>query len=754
MPSALLQQYQRRIADLETQLALSREASAEGAVQAYSSEGLPIDFALDAAGVGLFNVDVSKQIIHVSPSACRLFGLPVQESYPTSTFERLLVDPKQASTEHSRTDGSADLVVTYQINRADDDELRWIERRARIHKDAAGSVIDFGGALRDVTDIKAAMEIAERSSKSVVELLESRSFLIDLTARQRSMSSPDNIMRMTAQLLGERLKAHRVCFYRVLNSTSQQYLNGWSQSTLPLLSGIVPVDNFGEQVDQYRSRGQTLIFTDSRHELDGNLNKLAEMGVLSGVQVPLLSNHRWYAGMVVHSANVRSWTQDEVGLIREVAEMTWMAVERAEAFLRLGNQVQRQVEKIEAGRQEIAGQKEGRLAAEAQVHQLQKLEAVGQLTGGIAHDFNNMLAIITGALALLQRKLKRGDTDVTKHIDSALEAAKRAATLTARLLSFSRQHPLSPVPTDANRLIANLSDMLTRTLGETINLEVIQGAGLWNTLVDPNQLENVLINLCINSRDAMPNGGQLTVETSNVHVEQSYALEFELAMGQYVVLSVTDTGIGMTQEVLARAFEPFFTTKGVGKGSGLGLSQAFGFARQSDGFLKAYSEVNHGTTFKLYLPRYFGAAATLPMPPTHKTMREGKFDEIIMVVEDEERMRALAVETLRELGYTVVHASGGHEALAMIEAGQDVTLLFTDIVMPEMNGRQLADLALKKIPGLKIIYTTGYTRNAVVHNGIIDPGTNFLAKPYSIENLSTKIGAVLDSSNDQGMNNT
>lgn len=745
MPSTLLQQYQRRIAELETELAHSREAahtseSAGGSVR----DRLPVDFALDAAGIGLFNADVATQIVHLSAQACRLFGLAQQAAYPASTLERLLVDPHAASTERTRADGSAALVVVYQIARADDGQLRWIERRARLKRDGQGTVTHFGGALRDVTDLHAAMELATRSHESVAALLDSRNFLIELTARQRSLSDPDSVMRMTSQVLGERLGAHRVGFYRVLSSSSIQYINGWAQTALPLLSGVLPTDEFGQQSEQHRSRGETLSFADSRHDMEGSLLKLSELGVLSGVEVPLLSNRRWYAGLYVHSATVRSWSAADIGFIREVAELAWTAVERAEAFLRLGDQLQRQVEKIESGHQDAKGQRDARLVAESKVRQLQKLEAVGQLTGGIAHDFNNMLAIIVGALTLLQRKLKRGDLDVDKHVESALDGAKRAAGLTGRLLAFSRQQPLTPTPIDANRLVAGLSDLLARTLGEPIHLEVIQGAGLWNTLVDANQLENVLINLCINARDAMPEGGRLTVETANVHVEQAYALEFDLAVGHYVVLSVTDTGTGMTPEVMLRAFEPFFTTKGVGKGSGLGLSQAFGFASQSGGHLKVYSEMGHGTTFKLYLPRYFGKAADRPAAPLRQVLRQGRFDEIIMVVEDEDRMRAVASETLRELGYTVVHAANGPEAMALINAGQEVTLLFTDIVMPDMSGRELAELAVKKLPHLKVIYTTGYTRNAVVHNGILDPGTNFLAKPYSIEELSCKIADVLD----------
>jgi signal transduction histidine kinase/CheY-like chemotaxis protein len=747
MPSELLQQYEARIAELETELAAHRERLGnDRTVVGTADIRLPVEFALDAAGIGLFNVDIATQTVHMSPGACRLFGLEVRETYPANSIERMVVDSQAtpASNPSNRADGSAPLVVTYKIARADDGEHRWIERRARLKRDEDGVVTDFGGAMRDVTDLRTAMDFAARSHASVTALLESRNFLIDLTARQRALSDPDTVMRMTAQLLGERLSTHRVGFYRVLSSSTNQYLNGWSNGPLPLLSGILPFGEFGQEAEEHRSQGKILAFTDSRHDLAGRVHRFSELGVLSGVEVPLLSNGRWYAGFFVHSAMVRAWSAADISFIREVAELAWLAVERAEAYVRLGDQVQRQAETIESGNQEAKGQREQRLAAESKVRQLQKLEAVGQLTGGIAHDFNNMLAIIVGALTLMQRKLKRGDTDLQKNMESAMDGAKRATGLTARLLAFSRQQPLSPSPLDANRLVADLSDMLARTLGESIHLEVIQGAGLWNTLADANQLENVLINLCINARDAMEQGGSLTVETANVHVEQAYALEYELQIGQYVVISVSDTGTGMTPEVMSKAFEPFFTTKGIGKGSGLGLSQAFGFASQSGGHLKVYSEVGHGTTFKLYLPRYFGKAAERVNAPARHALRQGRFEEIIMVVEDEDRMRAVASEILRELGYTVIHAANGPEALALINAGQDVTLLFTDIVMPEMSGRVLADLAVKKLPHLKVIYTTGYTRNAVVHNGTLDPGTNFLPKPYSIEELSGKIADVLD----------
>jgi signal transduction histidine kinase/CheY-like chemotaxis protein len=385
-----------------------------------------------------------------------------------------------------------------------------------------------------------------------------------------------------------------------------------------------------------------------------------------------------------------------------------------------------------------------RRAAEDQLRQSQKMEAVGQLTGGIAHDFNNMLAVIVGSLNLLERRLAKGETEVARYIDAALDGAGRAASLTQRLLAFSRQQPLAPEPVDANRMVADMSELLARTLGEEVRIETVLSAGLWKAKADPSQLENVILNLSVNARDAMPDGGRLTIETANAHIDDDDGHENEISPGQYVLVAVSDTGTGMPPEVIARAFDPFFTTKGVGKGTGLGLSQVFGFVRQSDGHVKIDSELGHGTTIKVYLPRSHAdeaaKSASLPLKPDVGGSRR----ERVMVVEDDVRMNACSVESLRELGYDVVHATSGPEALRMIEAGQEFALLFTDIVMPEMTGRQLADAARVRLPELRVLYTTGYTRNAVVYNGVLDPGTNLLPKPFGIAQLAAKVRAILD----------
>jgi signal transduction histidine kinase/CheY-like chemotaxis protein len=394
--------------------------------------------------------------------------------------------------------------------------------------------------------------------------------------------------------------------------------------------------------------------------------------------------------------------------------------------------------------QRVRDEISARSKAEEQLRQVQKMEAIGQLTGGIAHDFNNMLAVILGGLNLLQRKLKKGETDVGRFVDSAIDGAKRASSLTQRLLAFSRQQPLAPVLLDTNRLVARLSELLGRTLGEQISVETVLAAGLWQVRADPAHLESALLNLCVNARDAMPKGGKLTIETANALIDEGYGKEYAIDVGQYVLVAVTDTGTGMTREVISKAFDPFYTTKEVGKGTGLGLSQVYGFVRQSGGHIKLYSEVGVGTTVKIYLPRVYGELSSVADTTHGHALHPGKCAEVILVVEDEDRVRALSVEALKELGYEVLEAARPGQALRILAENASIALLFTDVVMPEMSGRELADKAREKHPDLKVLYTTGYTRNAIVHNGMLDPSTNLLTKPFSLDDLADKVRKILD----------
>jgi signal transduction histidine kinase/CheY-like chemotaxis protein len=421
-----------------------------------------------------------------------------------------------------------------------------------------------------------------------------------------------------------------------------------------------------------------------------------------------------------------------------------MAFSDARRRLRAAVEARNELAAANASLQEEARNRE---AAESQVRQFQKMQAIGQLTGGIAHDFNNMLAIVIGSLDLAKRRLKTDPVRAEGCIDNALEGANRAAQLTARLLAFSRQQPLDPKVLDVNKLVGGMSELLRRTIGENMRVETVLAGGLWRTFADPAQLENAIVNLCVNARDAMPDGGRLTIETANAHLDDDYAAaNTDVQAGQYVMISVTDTGTGMPPEVVERAFDPFYTTKGAGRGTGLGLSQVHGFVKQSHGHVKIYSEPGVGTSIKIYLPRNMGELEALDTQqrPVGE-LPHGSTDEIVLVVEDDERVRHLSVDALRELGYTVVQAADAGQAMTVLTLQPRIDLLFTDVVMPDLDGRRLADRAREQRPGLKVLYTTGYTRNAIVHNGMLDADVAFLPKPFTIEQLARKIRQVLDS---------
>jgi signal transduction histidine kinase/CheY-like chemotaxis protein len=382
--------------------------------------------------------------------------------------------------------------------------------------------------------------------------------------------------------------------------------------------------------------------------------------------------------------------------------------------------------------------------AESKARQLQKLEAIGQLTGGIAHDFNNILAVIISGLSLSKRRSKTIE-DAKPFLDGALEAAQHGAELTRRLLAFARQQPLAPRTINVNRLVSDISELVARAVGETVRTETVLAAGAWLINVDANQLQNAVLNLAVNSRDAMSEGGKLTIETANCHLDDKYSRDHEgIAAGQYVMLSVSDTGHGMEPDIVAKAFEPFFSTKDTGKGTGLGLSQVHGFVRQSNGHIKIYSEVGQGTTIKMYFPRHVAAAADEVRRDLQiEDLPKGQSSTVVLVVEDDPRVRSVSVALLRELGYSVIHADGATTALAKLDSHPSVELLFTDVVMPGMSGRKLADMAVARRPDLKVLYTTGFTKNAVIHGGILDRGINFIAKPFTLEELAFKVQEVL-----------
>jgi len=382
-----------------------------------------------------------------------------------------------------------------------------------------------------------------------------------------------------------------------------------------------------------------------------------------------------------------------------------------------------------------------RKQAEEALRHSQKMEAVGQLTGGIAHDFNNLLTGIIGSLELLEVRLQQGRTsEIQRYVAAAQGASKRAAALTHRLLAFSRRQTLDPKPTDVNRLVIDMEELIRRTVGPQIALEVVTAVGLWPSLIDPSQLESALLNLCINARDAMPEGGRIVVETANKWLDDHAAKGRDLEPGQYLSVCVSDTGTGMTPDVIARAFDPFFTTKPIGQGTGLGLSMVYGFVRQSGGQVRIYSEVGQGTTMCLYLPRHYGSIEEIRTVTSPTASAHAPTGKTVLIVDDEPSVRMLVTDVLEDLGYASIEAAEGPAALRILESDAVIDLLISDVGLPGgLNGRQLADAARVTRPDLKILFITGYAENAIISSGHLAPGMRILTKPFVVETLANRI---------------
>ena len=415
--------------------------------------------------------------------------------------------------------------------------------------------------------------------------------------------------------------------------------------------------------------------------------------------------------------------------------ISWVAAPEGELVYASGRHITAEKEQAEALK----------LAEEA-LRQAQKMEAVGQLTGGLAHDFNNLLAGISGSLELMQTRMQQGRlTDVDRYMMAAQGAAKRAAALTHRLLAFSRRQTLDPKPTNVNRLAAGMQELIQRTVGPSIPVEVVGASGAWPALVDPPQLENALLNLCINARDAMPDGGRIIIETANKWMDERAARQHDMPEGQYLSVCVTDTGTGMAPEVMARVFEPFFTTKPIGEGTGLGLSMIYGFAQQSGGQVRIYSEVGQGTTVCIYLPRHYGEVVEDEGTNPVTDLPRSEQGETVLIVDDEPTVRMLVSDILEDLGYTAIEAGDSAAGLKVLQSDVRIDLLITDVGLPGgMNGRQMADAARVARPDLKVLFITGYAENAILGNGQLAPGMAVLTKPFAIEMMAARIRSMIE----------
>ncbi|MGQ9371360.1 response regulator [Azospirillum sp. ST 5-10] len=453
--------------------------------------------------------------------------------------------------------------------------------------------------------------------------------------------------------------------------------------------------------------------------------------------------YRWFLARARPVHGTAETAPRWVGTCTEIGELVEARTALARTNDRLEELVARRTAQLEDANRKLLAEVEERRQTEAVLHQAQKMEAIGRLTGGVAHDFNNLLQVVGGNLQLVLPGL--GDPAAQRRVQSALAAVERGGKLASQLLAFARRQPLEPTVIDVARLLRGMDDLLRRSLGEAIELETVIAGGLWTTLADPNQLENVVLNLAVNARDAMDGAGRLTFEAGNAMLDDLYAATHsEVTPGQYVMLAVTDTGCGIPPEMLERVFEPFFTTKPEGKGTGLGLPMVHGFVKQSGGHVKIYSEVGHGTTVKIYLPRAHQAAAE---PPADVRAGAGAVvggSETVLVVEDDPQVRATAVEILADLGYRILQAPDAQSALAVVRSGAAIDLLFTDVVMPgPLRSPELARRAREVLPDLAVLFTSGYTENAIVHGGRLDPGVQLLSKPYRREDLARKIRQVL-----------
>ncbi|MET0371797.1 MAG: PAS domain S-box protein [Sphingobium sp.] len=737
-----------------------------------------------AGGVGLFAVDVVTGMVSATPEFCRIFGLPVTAEVPAVILERLALSEDRAlvSDDVRRRSGSAPLDVEYRIRRADTGEERIIARKAEYEVDEAGTPVRMVGAVQDVTD-RRRIQYALEKSEAQFSIL--------------AQNMPNQVWTARADgwldWFNEQVYAFSGAQRGTLDGT------GWIDMVHP--------DDIAEAAERWKAAVSSggiyeteFRLRDASGDYRWHLARAAPLldarGAISawvGTNTEIEAQKRaeatnaqerdrlWrisqdimlvcdYEGRIItinpSAERLLGWSGEEMvgapitdfvhpddldSTFAEVAKIaTGIATLSYENRYRTRQGDYRLLAwtavpdgaRIHGVGRDITEQR----AVEEALRQSQKMEAVGQLTGGIAHDFNNLLQGITGSLDILGNRVAQGRTDdLARWLNGAKSSAERAAALTHRLLAFSRRQPLDPRPVRANPLIGSMEDMLRRTLGERIDLELVLAGGLWLTRCDPNQLESAILNLAINARDAMPDGGKLTIETCNAHLDSAYAaLQRDVKPGQYVCICVTDTGTGMSKDTIARAFEPFFTTKPIGQGTGLGLSMIYGFTRQSEGYARIYSEVGKGTSIKLYLPRHRGEEDPEEHGSSHVEAVGTDAGEVVLVVEDEAVVRGLIVEVLNELGYRAIEASDGPKGLEILQSNRRIDLLVTDIGLPGLNGRQVADGGRVSRPDLRVLFMTGYAENAALASGFLEPGMAMITKPFAMDVLAARIREIIE----------
>ena len=755
-----------------------------------------------AGGVGLFLLDIQRNNMTVSAEFCRLFGLPLAEVFDCEELERLCAPdgaPSEASNDETRRSGNAALNVEYRIRRADTREVRWIARRAEFVHDDEGRPRWMRGAVQDITDRKVADDTI-RESESRFRML------AQAIPNQVWTASPDGKLDWLnqkvydysglseEQLLGDgwallvhsediarvgaewqrslelgqryetefRIRRHDGVYrWHIVRAlpTATNAGTRWlgtntdiedQKSLQEALSELnVSLERRVEERTRDRDRmwrlstdlilvaqhdGKILAVNPAWRNVLGweehELTRMSFMQLVHGDDRPgtLVEAGRLSAGLVTQRFENRYRHRD--GSYRVIS---WIAVPDGDLIHAVGRDISAEREAAQALRE-----------AEERLRQSQKMEALGQLTGGIAHDFNNLLQGISGSIEVVKKRIAAGRADdVGRFMDSATNSAHRAAALIHRLLAFARRQSLDSKLVDVNALVTSMEELLRRTLGENIALDVQVGSGTWPARSDENQLESAILNLAINARDAMPKGGTLTITTRNETLDDAYTRLHEgLEPGDYSVTSVRDTGTGMPPDVLAKVFEPFFTTKPIGQGTGLGLSMIYGFAKQSGGHVRIDSRVGQGTTVNLYLPRHGLNQQALADNSEDDALVKGE-GETVLVVEDDSAVRLIVLDELNELGYRTLEAVDGQTAIPILQSPRKIDLLITDVGLPGMNGRQIAEIARQHHPRLPVLFMTGYAENAASRSEFLAPGMEMISKPFAMEALAAKIRDML-----------
>ena len=650
--------------------------------------------------------------------------------------------------------------VEIPLRRGKDGSWRWHVVRGRPALRRDGTVQSWIGVA---LDIHARKHAADALAAETARLETLRRVGSELSAELELESLVQKVTDAGVELSGAQFGAF---FYNVRDDAGEQYL-------LYTLSGADRADfeKLGRPriTDIFRPTfsGENVIRSDDITK-DARYGKNVphfgmpkdHLPVRSYLAVPVIGREAEVIGALLfgHPDPAR-FTEQHEHLVKGIAAHASVAIDNARLYrtaqdeLRERRRVEAELRELtETLEERVTDEIERRSIAEEALRQAQKMEAVGQLTGGIAHDFNNLLTVIAGNIDMATRAIgNSGEINprVARALDGAQKGAQRAASLTQRLLAFARRQPLDPKPIRIDRLIRGMSDLLDRSLGERVEVEFVGAPGLWPVEVDPHELESAIVNLAVNARDAMPEGGKLTIEVSNARLDEAYAARHaEVAPGPYVMLAISDTGKGMPTELLDKVFEPFFTTKEVGKGTGLGLSMVYGLVKQSGGHVKIYSEPDRGTTVKIYLPRLHDEVDAVDAVDPVEALEESDLQELILLVEDDEDVRAYTADCLRELGYRVVEAASGEDAMVFVDqTREEIDLLFTDVVMPGMTGEELAAELRRERPDLKVLYASGYTRDAIMHSGRLQPGVALLQKPFNLAELARKLRDVLELGN-------